>query len=61
METGMSGVKTVVTKVEPRSTPDSDFEIPGGYTRTRSPFEGAGLPERFKGQGGKKVRTRGEK
>ncbi len=44
METEMSGVKTVVTLVEPRSTPDSEFEIPADYTKSKSPLEGGAIP-----------------
>jgi hypothetical protein len=31
METEMGGIKTVVTKVEARSTPATEFEVPAGY------------------------------
>ena len=34
--------KETVTKIEPRSVPDSEFEIPAGYTKTPSPFEALG-------------------
>jgi len=33
METGMMGMKTVVTKVEPKSTTLSEFEVPSGYKK----------------------------
>ncbi|HUI65132.1 MAG TPA: DUF4412 domain-containing protein [Bacteroidota bacterium] len=41
METDMSmmgTIQTVVTKVEKRSTPLSEFEVPAGYTKTASPM-----------------------
>lgn len=31
METVMGDVKTVVTKVESRNTPTTEFEVPAGY------------------------------
>jgi hypothetical protein len=39
METEAGSVKTVVTKVEPRAIPASEFEVPAGYTKesTRLP------------------------
>jgi hypothetical protein len=44
LETEMSGVKTTVTKIEARATPDADFEVPAGFTKTKSPLEGGGRP-----------------
>ena len=37
METDMMGVHTVVTKIERRTTPDSAFDVPAGYTRVDPP------------------------
>lgn len=39
LQTEMMGMTTVVTKVERRSTPASQFEIPEGYTKTDSPLK----------------------
>jgi hypothetical protein len=39
METDFGGTKTLVTKVEKRTTPSSAFEIPEGYTKTESPMQ----------------------
>lgn len=38
METEMQGVKTVVTKVEPRKLAASDFQVPAGYTKETPEF-----------------------
>lgn len=43
METDMNMMgksTTVVTKVEKRSTPVSEFSVPAGYTKTESPLKG---------------------
>ncbi len=42
LQTEMMGVTTVVTKIERRSTPVSQFEIPEGYTKTDSPLKKMG-------------------
>lgn len=42
LQTEMMGVTTVVTKIEKRSTPASQFEIPEGYTKTDSPLKKMG-------------------
>jgi hypothetical protein len=42
LHTEMMGVTTVVTKIEKRSTPASQFEIPDGYTQTDSPLKKMG-------------------
>jgi uncharacterized protein DUF4412 len=34
--------KETVTKIESRSVPDSEFEVPADYTKTPSPFEALG-------------------
>jgi hypothetical protein len=34
----MGKMTTVVTKVEKRSTPASEFSVPAGYTKTESPM-----------------------
>jgi GLPGLI family protein len=39
LETEMKGTKTTVTKIEARTTPDSEFEVPAGFTKTASPLE----------------------
>lgn len=44
LETDVSGIKTTVTKVEERATPDADFEVPADFTKTKSPLEGRTLP-----------------
>lgn len=50
LESVMGSVRTVVTKVEERATPDSELEIPAGFTRTVSPPPGsAGEPSKPKG------------
>jgi len=42
METDMAqGITQVVTKVEKRSTPDSEFQVPAGYTKVPSKLAGA--------------------
>lgn len=33
MESGMMGIKTVVTKIEPKATSLSEFEVPSGYKK----------------------------
>lgn len=38
----MKGFKTVVTKIEERSIPDAEFEVPADYKKGKSPF--ADLP-----------------
>ncbi len=38
METEIRDIKTVVTKVEPRTTAASEFEIPAGYTKESVPL-----------------------
>jgi hypothetical protein len=41
MESTTAGIKTVVTKVEPKMTPLSEFEIPTGYKKvSMQPLEG---------------------
>lgn len=50
MESSMSGVSTVTTKLEKRSIADSEFEVPEGYKKTE-----------MEGMGGKdKMHRRGE-
>jgi len=39
LQTEMMGMTTVVTKIESRSTPAAQFEIPEGYTKTDSPLK----------------------
>ncbi|HXG01242.1 MAG TPA: DUF4412 domain-containing protein [Bacteroidota bacterium] len=39
MQTEMSGIVTTVTKLEQRSTPASEFEIPAGYKKVKSKLE----------------------
>jgi GLPGLI family protein len=39
IETDMGDIKNVVTKIEKRSTPLSEFEVPAGYTKVKSDFE----------------------
>jgi hypothetical protein len=46
METEMGDVKTVVTKVESRSIPASDFEVPAGYKKENPPLPQAGQPRK---------------
>ncbi len=41
IKTQAGGITTTVTKIERRSIPASEFEIPAGYTKTRSDFEEA--------------------
>ena len=41
METRTEDMHTEVTKLERRSIPDAEFEVPGGYTKTQSPFQRA--------------------
>ncbi len=38
METEMHDIRTVVTKVEPRTTAASEFEVPAGYRKEGVPF-----------------------
>lgn len=42
LQTEMMGVTTVVTKIEKRSTPASQFDIPEGFTKTESPLKKMG-------------------
>jgi len=37
METTIAGVNTVVTKVQERSIPEAEFEVPAGYTKEDPP------------------------
>lgn len=46
METEIGDVKTVVTKVESRSVPATDFEVPAGYNKETSPLPQAGQPRK---------------
>jgi hypothetical protein len=46
MESVMGSVRTVVTKVEERATPDSEFEVPAGFTRKASPAPPGDVPAR---------------
>jgi len=39
IETDMSGITTVVTKIEKHSTPAGEFEIPAGYTKVKSDIQ----------------------
>ena len=39
IQTEMFGVTTVVTKIEKKSTPAGQFEVPAGYTKTDSPLK----------------------
>lgn len=39
METHMGDIVTVVTKIEKRSFPESEFEVPAGYTKVKSKLE----------------------
>lgn len=41
IKTQAGGITTTVTKIERRSVPASEFEIPAGYTKTRSDFDEA--------------------
>ncbi len=41
IQTEMSGIVTTVTKVERRSAPANEFEIPSGYTKVRGEMEEA--------------------
>jgi hypothetical protein len=46
---GMMAMKRTATKVEPRSIPDSEFDVPQGFTKTKSPLESLpGVPPRSK-------------
>ena len=44
METEMGGIKTVVTKVEPRTTAASEFEVPAGYQKENPSLPKPALP-----------------
>ena len=51
LETDMKEMgKETVTKVEPRSIPDSDFEVPADFKKTASPLDalGGGAPPKSK-------------
>jgi GLPGLI family protein len=39
IETDMSGITNVVTKIEKRSTPAGEFEVPSGYTKVKSEMQ----------------------
>jgi len=39
IQTETSGITMIVTKVEKRATPVSQFEVPPGYTKTESPLK----------------------
>jgi hypothetical protein len=41
METQFSGMSSMVTKIEKRSTPVSEFEVPTGYTKVKSALQEA--------------------
>ncbi len=35
---GAMGIRTVVTKIEPRNTPETEFDVPAGFTKVASPL-----------------------
>jgi len=60
LETDMKEMgKETVTKVEPRSIPDSDFEVPADFTKTASPLEALTGPPRGKAKAKGKDKVEG--
>ncbi len=44
METEMNGDRSIVTKIEARNTPATEFDVPAGFTKTEIPLPKGGAP-----------------